>query len=385
MAEAGPADRRARPRRSASARPRAQVGGDADRDGRRVLARRAPGSPIGVVIRAIVGRVVPLVRELASEPAHFADEPIRPIEPRCSQRSAASHSAASSAWSWVMTSTWVPGGQLAEDQLGQHGTWCTCTRATASSRTAQPRRPRAAPARESTRCSSRSWRARIRASSSPTWPDPEDRDRGYDGQRLEQQGHLAAAALHAVLDGRLVGERHREQLGARRPASREQRAGPLDRGRLEVAAADAPQVVVGGDDHLRAASRGACPRTAATVTSTPGSTLARSRSTAASQFMAGSLRREQRCCQPRSDSGCIGRGVRVGLVGHGAGEALDARAVVVAARASLDRPVDRLRGRRRRAGRRWCPAGPNAAAAWRSASRTEKASISGGSPTALEP
>ena len=31
------------------------------------------------------------------------------------------------------------------------------------------------------------------------------------------------------------------------------------------------------------------------------------------------------------------------------------------------------------------PAGPNAAAACRSASRTEKASISGGSPTALEP
>ena len=31
------------------------------------------------------------------------------------------------------------------------------------------------------------------------------------------------------------------------------------------------------------------------------------------------------------------------------------------------------------------PAGPNAAAAWRSASRTENASISGGSPTALEP
>ena len=31
------------------------------------------------------------------------------------------------------------------------------------------------------------------------------------------------------------------------------------------------------------------------------------------------------------------------------------------------------------------PAGPNAAAAWRSASRTDRASISGGSPTALEP
>lgn len=31
------------------------------------------------------------------------------------------------------------------------------------------------------------------------------------------------------------------------------------------------------------------------------------------------------------------------------------------------------------------PAGPNDAAAWRSASRTQKASISGGSPTALDP
>ena len=31
------------------------------------------------------------------------------------------------------------------------------------------------------------------------------------------------------------------------------------------------------------------------------------------------------------------------------------------------------------------PTGPNAAAACRSASRTEKASISGGSPTALDP
>jgi hypothetical protein len=34
--------------------------------------------------------------------------------------------------------------------------------------------------------------------------DTEDGYRRPDGQRVEQHGHLATAALHSVLDGRLV-------------------------------------------------------------------------------------------------------------------------------------------------------------------------------------
>ena len=41
--------------------------------------------------------------------------------------------------------------------------------------------------------------------------DAEDGDGGYDGQRLQEQRDLTAAALHAVLVGRLVGQRHRHE------------------------------------------------------------------------------------------------------------------------------------------------------------------------------
>ena len=61
-----------------------------------------------------VGIVVILLSSCAEWPSaarrcsnrrHLADDPMRPIEPRCEHLSAASQSATSSAWSWVMTST----------------------------------------------------------------------------------------------------------------------------------------------------------------------------------------------------------------------------------------------------------------------------------------
>ena len=53
--------------------------------------------------------------------AHFADDPISPIGPRCVARGAPRRQIArSSAWSWVSTSTRVPRRQLGEHQLGQH-------------------------------------------------------------------------------------------------------------------------------------------------------------------------------------------------------------------------------------------------------------------------
>ena len=82
-------------------------------------------------------------------------------------------------------------------------------------------------------------------------PDPEDRDGRQHGERLEQEGHLTAAALDAVGHRRPVGEvggEHR-RLGGRID---QQFAGPLDRRGLEVAATDRPPGFVGTDDHLGA-------------------------------------------------------------------------------------------------------------------------------------
>ena len=53
---------------------------------------------------------------------------------------------------------------------------------------------------------------------------PEDRDGGRHGQGFEQDRHLAAAALDAVLAGRLVGEGHANVSGRPPPLRRSRRA-----------------------------------------------------------------------------------------------------------------------------------------------------------------
>ena len=81
-------------------------------------------------------------------------------------------------------------------------------------------------------------------------PDAEDGYRRQDGQRVEQHCHLATAALHSVLDRRLVGEiRGEHRRFGREPG--EQDAGPLHGNRLEVAAADRAPGLLRRDHHLR--------------------------------------------------------------------------------------------------------------------------------------
>ena len=155
------------------------------------------GRPIGVWMRASVGVRMSFCRKALLEPRHLADEPMRPIEPRCSQRSAASHRAASSAWSWVITSTWVPRGHLAEHQLGHR----RVVDVHPGDRVVEDAEPVVAEL----------VGARVDEVQLDVVPgqdagqleadvaDPEDRHRGHHGERFEQHLHLATAALLAVL------------------------------------------------------------------------------------------------------------------------------------------------------------------------------------------
>ena len=80
--------------------------------------------------------------------------------------------------------------------------------------------------------------------------DAEDRHARHDGQRLEQHGDLAAAALHAVLDRAALSERWLSNDSGRVPPDREQRPRtPYGLG-LEVAATDRAPRTPRGDDHL---------------------------------------------------------------------------------------------------------------------------------------
>ena len=133
-----------------------------------------------------------------------------------------------------------------------------------------PRRP-GARARESTRCRSRSWRARMRASSRPTWPTPKIATLGTTGSGSSSTDDLAAAALHAVLDRRLVGEVALERLG---PGAAGSRAAPAHGVRPRPRGCrrrPSPTVRRAATTILAPASRGAWPRTSVTVTSTPAS------------------------------------------------------------------------------------------------------------------
>ena len=124
-----------------------------------------------------------------------------------------------------------------------------------------PRRPRrrAAPARssvscsgrESTRCSSRSCRARIRASSRPTWPTPKIATAGTTGSGSSSTvtsppQHWTPCWTGALSDSCAVNE-----LGGGRHSASSARARSYGH-RLEVAAADRAPGRVGADHHLGA-------------------------------------------------------------------------------------------------------------------------------------
>ena len=202
--------------------------------------------------------------------------------------------------------------------------------------------------RESTRCRSRSWRARIRASSRPTWPTPKIATDGTTGSGSSSTRHLAAAALHAVLERRLVGQVRGERLRRDRAGCRAARARGVRPPPRGCRRRSRPRSTSAETTILAPASRGAWPRTSVTVTSTPASRAARSAATACEPGRHRRLRRQRDRGRGRAPS----------------------------------RPPRAWPARPARRGR---PAGPNAAHASRSASRTLNASISGGSPTALEP
>ena len=341
------------------------------------------GRPIGVVIRPIRRRVAASASLRRSAPTcRRADQPDR-AELRGAQRGVTERGVLGVV---VRHDQHVRAGrQLGQHELGQHRHVVDVDPGHARRRAPRGARASSCSARESTRCSSRSCRARMRASSSPTWPDPEDRDSGHHRQRLEQHG------------------RPRRRSTARRAGT-----------------APCPT----GDTVSSSGSAGAVGRSArgpgaiATASRLPPPTVPQVRSAhdhlgagLAWRVPAHGGERDQHAGLPRLAQPLDGaqpapsrpsvphvlisraapaptpapsEGLWLGLVGFDAG-----------------RPRRRGRARRRAAparspstpppgwpgtrGRRWCPAGPNAAAAWRSASRTENASISGGSPTALEP
>jgi hypothetical protein len=79
---------------------------------------------------------------------------------------------------------------------------------------------------------------------------PEHGDHGPRGQRLQQHLHHPAAALPPVLVAGVLAQAGLLGLRAGRTGG-DQLPGPLDRRRLEVAAADTAPGVVRADDHLR--------------------------------------------------------------------------------------------------------------------------------------
>ena len=195
---------------------------------------------------------------------------------------------------------------------------------------------------------------------------PEDRDRRHRRQRLEQHRDLAAAALHAVLGpGVLV------RAGTSSSRARSRRSAISSRARATAVSSRLPppmlpQVSAAPTTIFAPASRGACPRTATTVTSTPGGASRRSCCTRPNQSMrqasassaCGSRPPPAVASPPRPCSAAPGR---------------------------LERPEHGLgRGRGPEVDRRARPARTPPTAS-RSASRTLNASISGGSPTALDP
>ena len=150
--------------------PQHEVRGHRDRDRRRVLAgdlgqtdrRGDPGQRL---------RSVSLGRQLLLEPPPLRRRPDQPDpaqvpapQGRVAQRGVLGVVV-------VMISTWLPAGSSPSTSSGT-GAWWRCTRASASAVTTPSRSGSTCAARESTRCSSRSCRARIRASSRPTCPIP---------------------------------------------------------------------------------------------------------------------------------------------------------------------------------------------------------------------
>ena len=172
---------------------------------------------------------------------------------------------------------------------------------------------------------------------------PEDRHRGNNRQRLQQHRDFSAAALAPERGWGLVAELHGDALRLAL-AHGDHLAGPFHHRHLQVAPANGPEDFLAGDHHL-------CARLARGMPAHRGDGCQHARPPLIAQRGDRFNPREHGYCPSRTDS--IAQNTASGVAGDAS---------------CTERP-----------------AGPNAATACRIASRTEKASISGGSPTALEP
>src|SRR5690625_3731122 len=232
------------------------------------------GRPIGVVIRSSSLRSCPcsLVRARLNR-AHFALEPISPMLPRSSARSAASQIARSSAWSWVITSTWVPGGRSAIAHSGVSGSCRTCTSAMASASTAS-RSSVSCSVRESTSVRSTSCRARMRASSRPTCPTPKIATAPVTG--IGSSSTVTSPPQHCTpnCNGALSDNDTCTSSGVVPPVRSISRAASMATA-SRLPPPTVSQTWSNPTTIFAPACRGECPRTCATVTSTPGERLRR--------------------------------------------------------------------------------------------------------------
>ena len=226
--------------------------GDADGDGRRVLAGELRAGRWACVIRSTASASCPSSSRVRRKRLHFAADPMSPTEPRPGVRSAASQSAASSAWSWVITSTCGAGRQLGEHQLGQHGDGVHVHAGTGVGEHRQP-------ARRSS-CSAASRRGAGRGRAAPGSARARDRrDRRRTPRRTARRPAARAAAstsppqhctpcsYGARSDSATV------QSSGAPPAVRQQLAGPRrPRPPRGCRRRRCPRSPVGGDDHLGA-------------------------------------------------------------------------------------------------------------------------------------
>ena len=142
------------------------------------------------------------------------------------------------------------GRQLGEDELGQHRDRVHVHGGDASASGASASADRCS-ARESTRCRSRSWRARMRASSRPTWPTPKIATLGTTGSGSSRTATSPPQHCTPCCSGALSERWLSNDSGLRSLASSSARAPAYGLG-LEVAAADRAPGTARGDDHLRA-------------------------------------------------------------------------------------------------------------------------------------
>ena len=176
-------------------------------------------------------------------------------------------------------------------------------------------------------------------------PQTEDGDGRDHGERLEEDLHLAAAALTAVLRARPVAERELEPLRGG-PARGEQVAGPRGCRGLEVAAADAAPGRVRGDDHLGPGRAGRVPAHRHQGDEYPGSAL--TPQPVDCREPAGGHRSTSPAWAATSECGRSGwrRSPASGWSGTMPGSALDGAPLLRMPAGRLERPPDRLGGRR---------------------------------------